>query len=414
MCDEAIDNPNVPDHRRLGRELKLFSSDDRVGAGLPLWLPDGAAIRSVLERYVADLERRNGYQHVYSPVLAKRDLYERSGHWQHYHEDMFPVMRVGSEDVVLRPMLCPHHALIFDSEARSYRQMPVRIAEIGGQYRNEQSGSLGGLARVRGMTLNDGHLFCMREQLHQEIASSLSMILEAHRDLGVEFSRMRLSLRGSGDKYVDDPELWEEAERVLRDVLDSMEVAYEAADDEAAFYGPKIDVQVMDAGRREVTFSTVQLDFLMARRFNLSYVGRDGAKHAPVVIHRSIVGAFERSVAYLIERWNGAFPVWLAPVQVMVIPIGEESDSAAQRLKQRLLNCGLRPAVDNSDESLGERVRRAQMRKLPFVAVIGKREAASGLVSVRRRDGSRDDAISVDALVDMVQGLNASRSHALQ
>lgn len=407
MSEDSINQS--ADHRKLGRSLKLFASYDAIGPGLPIWLPDGAMIRSILERYVVDMERAAGYQHVYSPVLAKRELYEQSGHWQHYHEDMFPAMKVGSDEVVLRPMLCPHHVLVYQAEPRSYRQMPVRIAEVGGQYRNELSGSLGGLSRVRAMALNDGHLFCREDQLEVEIAASLRLIMRAASDLGVEIARYRLSLRGDGDKYVDNPHLWEKSQAILERVLQNLELPYEAAHDEAAFYGPKIDVQVIDAGRREVSWTTVQLDFLLPERFDLSYVGEDGMKHRPVMIHRSIIGALERIVAHLIERWNGAFPVWLAPCQVVVIPVEPSCGEAAKEVNRDLVGRGLRSMINDDDESLGERIRRAQLQKVPFICIIGPREAANGLVSVRRRDGERHNDIAASRFVAKVERLNSER-----
>lgn len=408
------DQPPPADHRKLGRALKLFDSFEEIGPGLPIWLPDGAVIRAVLESYALEAERRAGYQHVYSPVLAKRELYEQSGHWQHYHEDMFPAMRVGNEDVVLRPMLCPHHVLVYKSEPRSYRQLPVRIGEIGGQYRNELSGSLGGLSRVRGMALNDGHLFCREDQLEDEIKASLALVIRAGADLGVEISRYRLSLRGNGDKYVDKPELWEKSQAILRRVLDDLELQYEAVEGEAAFYGPKIDVQVIDAGRHEVSWTTVQVDFLLQERFGLSYIGDDGRDHRPVMVHRSMLGALERVVAYLIERWEGAFPFWFAPCQVVVIPVESSHLDDAGVLREQLAERGIRCSVDDRDESLGERIRQSQLRKVPFVCVIGQREVAHESVSVRDRNGQRYDGVEREQFIEAVARLNRERRLDLQ
>jgi threonyl-tRNA synthetase len=401
------------DHRKLGRALKLFDSFDEIGAGLPIWLPNGAAIRSVLERYVMEQERQAGYKHVYSPVLAKRELYERSGHWQHYHDDMFPPMRIGNEDVVLRPMLCPHHVLVYKSEAHSYRQLPLRIGEVGGQYRNELSGSLGGLSRVRGMELNDGHLFCREDQIESEIKASLSLINRAAQDLGVEVIRYRLSLKGKSDKYVNNPSLWNRSQDILRRVLENLNLPFEAAEGEAAFYGPKIDVQVNDAGRHEVSWTTVQLDFLLPERFDLSYVGEDGEKHRPVMIHRSMVGAMERIVAYLIERWNGAFPFWLAPVQAVVLSVGNAQLAAALGLVDELIKGGFRCEVDGDDESLASRVRRAHIQKVPFVFIIGEDEVAGDCVSVRSREGDRIDGISHPQLLSQLRRLDDEKSFDL-
>ncbi|NUO41724.1 MAG: threonine--tRNA ligase, partial [Streptomyces sp.] len=283
------------DHRRLGRELDLFDTDPLMGAGLPYWLPDGAVVRHTLEEYVREAERGAGYRHVYSPVLGKRELYEISGHWSHYSEDMFPPMRLGGEEVVLRPSLCPHHALIYRSRSHSYRELPLRIAELGGMYRSELSGVLGGLTRVRAIQLNDAHVFCTLDQAVEEARAALALIRRAYADLGIRAAKYRLSLPGEGDKYVADPELWRRATALLEEVLEGVE--YEAVAGEAAFYGPKIDVQIVDPAGRESTLSTVQIDFHQPERFDLHYIGPDGAKHRPVMVHRSVIGSVERAVA---------------------------------------------------------------------------------------------------------------------
>jgi threonyl-tRNA synthetase len=319
----------MQDHRKLGRELELFGTDPLIGAGLPYWLPAGAAIRHTLEEYIRDVERKAGYRHVYSPVLGKRKLYEISGHWAHYRDDMFPPMDLGGEQVVLRPSLCPHHALIFRSRAHSYRQLPLRIAELGGMYRSELSGVLGGLTRVRAIQLNDAHIFCTLEQVADEARAALQLIRQAYDALGIRPARYRLSLPGPGGKYIADPDMWQQASALLTEVLDSSGVPYEAAEGEAAFYGPKIDVQVADGAGREATLSTVQIDFHQPEQFNLQYIGPDGAKHRPVMIHRSIIGSVERAVAYLIEAHDGAFPAWLAPVQLVALPISDAEIPAA-------------------------------------------------------------------------------------
>lgn len=310
----------MPDHRKLGRELGLFDSDPLIGAGLPYWLPDGALVRHTLEEYIRDAERRAGYQHVYSPVLGKRELYEISGHWDHYRDDMFPPMRLGAEQVVLRPSLCPHHALIYRSRSHSYRELPLRMAELGGMYRSELSGVLGGLTRVRAIHLNDAHIFCTLEQVAEEAAAALELIRRAYDALGIRAARYRLSLPGSGGKYVAAPRMWQRAAALLVDVLDRCGVVYESVEGEAAFYGPKIDVQVADSAGREATLSTVQVDFHQPDRFDLHYIGGDGDRHRPVMVHRSIIGSVERAVAHLVELHGGAFPAWLAPTQLVVLP----------------------------------------------------------------------------------------------
>jgi threonyl-tRNA synthetase len=382
------------DHRRLGRELGLFDTDPLIGAGLPYWLPDGAVVRHTVEEYIRSVERRAGYQHVYSPVLGKRELYEISGHWSHYSDDMFPPMDLGAEQVVLRPSLCPTHALIYRSRAHSYRELPLRMAEIGGMFRSEMSGALGGLTRVRAITLNDAHIFCTLDQVPAEAQAALQLIRDAYEALGIEAVRFRLSLPGPGGKYVDKPEMWERATRMLREVLDASGLAYEEAEGEAAFYGPKIDVQIADPAGRESTLSTVQIDFHQPEQFGLAYIGADGARHRPVMVHRSIVGSLERVMAHLIEQHGGAFPAWLAPVQVAVLPVGEDEAGAAGAFHELCLELGLRSAVLDSERgSLGARIREARL--VPYQAVIGGREAAAGAVAIRLRDGRRLEPMSV-------------------
>ncbi|MFF9101681.1 threonine--tRNA ligase [Streptomyces rubrogriseus] len=385
--DHGHDHGRHRDHRRLGRELALFDTDPLMGAGLPYWLPDGAVVRHTLEEYVREAERRAGYRHVYSPVLGKRELYEISGHWEHYRDDMFPPMELGAEEVVLRPSLCPHHALVYRSRSRSYRELPLRIAELGAMYRSEPSGVLGGLTRVRAIHLNDAHVFCAPDQAADEARAALGLIRRAHADLGVRASRYRLSLPGPGGKYVADPELWRRATALLREALDGL--PYEAVEGEAAFYGPKIDVQIEDAAGRESTLSTVQIDFHQPERFGLRYVGPDGTRHRPVMVHRSVIGSVERVVAHLIEAHGGAFPAWLAPVQLVVLPVADAQREAAHALVRQAVDRGLRAEVVGPERgSLGARVRAA--RKVPYQAVIGAREAESGdLVDVRLRDGRR-------------------------
>jgi threonyl-tRNA synthetase len=374
------------DHRRLGRELELFDTDPLLGAGLPYWLPAGAAVRHALEEYIRELERRAGYQHVYSPVLGKRELYEASGHWAHYRADMYPPMDLGGEQVVLRPSMCPHHALIYRSRGRSYRDLPLRLAELGGQYRAELSGVLGGLSRVRAMQLNDAHIFCTLDQAAGEALAALRMIGQAYRALDIQPVRYRLSLPGPGGKYVDDPELWERSADMLTEVLDGIGLPYEPGQGEAAFYGPKIDVQVADSADREATLSTVQVDFYGSERFGLYYIGADGDKHRPVIVHRSIVGSMERAVGHLIEVHGGAFPGWLAPVQLAVLPVTDRESPQAAAFASRAEQAGLRVRVDGAERgSLGSRIRDARL--VPYQAIIGQREATTGQVALRLRNG---------------------------
>lgn len=381
------------DHRRLGRELGIFDTDPMIGSGLPYWLPAGAAMRKAIEDYVHELERRNGYQHVNSPVLGKRELYERSGHWSHYADDMFPPMNVGGEQFVLRPSLCPHHALIYRSRRRSHRELPLRLAELGGQYRSELSGVLGGLTRVRSIQLNDGHVFCPPEQAAAEVSAALDLIEAAHARLGIRAARYRLSLRGDGGKFVDDPAMWARSEAVLRDVLKERGQPYDEERGEGAFYGPKIDIQIADPAGREATLSTVQVDLYMPERFDLSYAGG----HRPAMVHRSVVGGLERLVAHLIEVHGGAFPAWLAPVQAVVLPLSDAELPAAGDLLRRCLAAGLRAELAAADRgSLGARIR--AHRLVPYQLVVGPREAASGQAAVRLRDGSQAGEVPIERL----------------
>ncbi|GIF64717.1 threonine--tRNA ligase [Asanoa ishikariensis] len=374
------------DHRKLGRELGIFHSDPRSGAGLPIWLPAGATARHAVEEYLRDLERCNGYQHVYSPPLGRRELFELSGHLDHFEDDMFPPMRVSEDDeLLLRPALCPHHCLVYLARGRSYRELPLRVAEIGGMYRSERSGVLGGLSRVRAIHLNDSHIFCALADVGAEVASVLRLVDVAHAALGVRVSGLRLALRGPGEKYVGSDSSWDLAESLLREALGDR--SYVEAPGEAAFYGPKIDIQVADAAGREWTLSTVQLDFDKPARFDLSYVDAGGARERPVLIHRSLVGSMERLFGYLIEAHEGAFPVWYAPLQLRVLPVSADAAAAASSFAAAAVEAGLRADVAVEGGSLGARVRDAAALRVPYVAVIGAREALSGEVALRERGG---------------------------
>ncbi|GAA4906163.1 threonyl-tRNA synthetase [Stackebrandtia albiflava] len=385
------------DHRRIGRELEMFDTDPLIGAGLPFWLPAGATVRHALEEYIRSVERAAGYRHVYSPVLGKRELYELSGHWSHYRDDMYPPMDVGGEQFVLRPSICPHHAVMFRSRARSYRELPLRMAELGGMYRAELSGVLGGLTRVRAIQLNDAHVFCALDQVHDEVAAALDLIRDAYHAMGIAPARYRLSLPGEGGKYVDAPEAWRRSVDMLTEVLRASGLPYDAEPGEAAFYGPKIDVQVADEGGREATLSTVQIDFHQPERFGLRYVGADGRRHRPVMIHRSIIGSVERAVAQLLERHEGALPAWLAPVQVVVLPVSDAEWDAAAAFADRCAALGLRAEIAPPEHgALGARIRAARL--VPYQCVIGSREADAGLVSVRLRDGRRLDPMPAGEL----------------
>ncbi|GIG85718.1 threonine--tRNA ligase [Plantactinospora endophytica] len=401
----------MDDHRRLGRELELFHADPLSGAGLPVWLPAGAAARHSVEEYVRELERRAGYQHVYSPPLGKRELFELSGHLGYFADDMFPVLRLSPDDeFVLRPALCPHHALVYRARGRSYRELPLRIAELGGMYRPERSGVLGGLSRVRAISLNDAHNFCLPEQVGAEVAEVLELIRVAHAALGVRPAGFRLSLRGPGEKYVGDDEQWRHAEDLLRAALSGL--PYVEAPGEAAFYGPKIDIQVRDAAGRESTLSTIQLDFDKPARFDLSYADSRGRRGRPVMVHRSLVGSMERLFAYLIEVHAGAFPAWYAPVQVRVLPVGPEQVAAAEEFRRACVLAGLRAELV-VDGSLGARIREAAQRRVPYAAVLGAREVAAGQVALRLRDGRGLDPMAVPDALALVNGVVAGRSAEL-
>ncbi|WBC10316.1 threonine--tRNA ligase [Micromonospora sp. WMMA1947] len=399
------------DHRRLGRDLELFVSDPLAGAGLPIWLPAGAAARHAVEEYVRELERRAGYQHVYSPPLGKRELFELSGHLGYFADDMFPPMRLSADDeFVLRPALCPHHALVFRARGRSYRELPLRVAELGGMYRAERSGVLGGLSRVRAISLNDAHNFCALEQVGDEVREILRLIGEAHAALGVRPAGFRLSLRGQDQRYVGDDAGWARAEELLRAALDGVDVV--EAPGEAAFYGPKIDIQIVDAAGRESTISTVQLDFDKPERFDLSYTDSDGRRKRPVMVHRSLVGSMERLFAYLIEVHEGAFPVWYAPVQLLLLPVDAAQAEAAVGLARRAEAAGLRVEVDHAG-SLGARIRDASRSRVPYTGVLGPREAADGSVSLRLRDGRVLDPMPAAQALGLVGAVVASRSAGL-
>jgi threonyl-tRNA synthetase len=401
------------DHRKLGRELHLFDTHELVGAGLPLWLPDGAVVRAELEQFAAERAIAAGCQRIYTPVLAKRELFEKSGHWAKFADDMFPPMRVGGEEFVLRPANCPHAALVYDSQQRSYRDLPVRLAELGSMFRSELSGVLGGLARVRQINLDDTHVFCTEDQIESEVAAAVAQTHSAYALLGIEVSYYRLSVSGPKGKYLGDPDLWKRAEELLARVLDDLGLPYREERDEAAFYGPKIDVQVLDAAGREDTLSTVQLDFVQPERFDLGYIGPGGERLRPVMIHRGLLSAMERLVAHLIELYGGAFPVWLAPVQVVVLPIGPDQHAAAAELAGRLHAAGLRAEVDESDNTLGLRIRRARDRKAPYVAVLGEREVASDAVALRLRDGRQLPARPVGGTVEAIAAVARGRSRGL-
>ncbi|MDC3412604.1 threonine--tRNA ligase [Aquibacillus sp. 3ASR75-11] len=375
------------DHRKLGKELELFTVSQQVGQGLPLWLPKGATIRRTIERYIVDIEERLGYNHVYTPVLGSVELYKTSGHWDHYKDDMFPTLEMDNEDLVLRPMNCPHHMMVYKNQLHSYRNLPVRIAELGTMHRHEMSGALAGLQRVRAMTLNDAHIFARPDQLKDEFIRVVKLVQAVYKDFGIDNYYFRLSYRDPEDteKYVDNDEMWEKAQAMLKETMEDMELDYVEAEGEAAFYGPKLDVQVKTALGKDETLSTVQLDFHLPDRFDLTYIGEDGKEHRPVVIHRGVVSTMERFVAFLIEEYKGAFPTWLAPIQVKVIPVSADVHlDYARKVEEDLRYNGIRVEVDERDEKIGYKIREAQMQKIPFALVVGDKEIEEKAVNVRR------------------------------
>lgn len=393
------------DHRKLGKELNLFTNSQKVGQGLPLWLPKGATIRRVIERYIVDKEIRLGYDHVYTPIMGSVELYKTSGHWDHYQENMFPVMEMDNEQLVLRPMNCPHHMMIYKNSMHSYRELPIRIAELGTMHRYEMSGALSGLQRVRGMTLNDAHIFVRPDQIKDEFKRVVRLVLEVYKDFNIKDYSFRLSYRDPADKekYYDDDQMWEKAQGMLKEAMDELGLEYFEAEGEAAFYGPKLDVQVKTALGKEETLSTVQLDFLLPERFDLTYVGEDGKPHRPVVIHRGVVSTMERFVAFLIEEYKGAFPTWLAPVQVQVIPVSPDAHyDYAKHVQEKLQAEGFRVELDDRDEKIGYKIREAQIQKIPYMLVVGDKEVEENAVNVRKYGEQKSKTV---AFTDFISSL---------
>ncbi|MET3937295.1 threonyl-tRNA synthetase [Paenibacillus sp. PvP094] len=400
------------DHRKLGKELEMFTFSQLVGQGLPIWLPNGAKLRRTLERYIVDLEESLGYQHVYTPVLGNVELYKTSGHWEHYQEDMFPKMVMDNEELVLRPMNCPHHMMVYKSSMHSYRDLPIRIAELGMMHRYEMSGALTGLHRVRAMTLNDSHIFCRPDQIKEEFARVIELIQTVYKDFGIQEYRFRLSYRDPQDteKYFQNDEMWEMSQRMLREVVEELDLPFYEAEGEAAFYGPKLDVQIKTALGKEETLSTVQLDFLLPERFELEYVGDDGQKHRPVVIHRGVISTMERFTAFLLENFAGAFPLWLSPVQAKVIPVSGNFDDYAREVEAKLKRAGISAEADLRNEKLGYKIREAQLEKMPYMFVVGENERSAESVSVRKRGEGDLGMKPVDEIVAQLKEEISTRS----
>ena len=401
---KLLEEAKERDHRKIGKELELFMTHELVGSGLPMYLPNGATVRRLLERYIQDKEIRMGYKHVYTPSLANVELYKTSGHWDHYKEDMFPVMKMDNEELVLRPMNCPHHMLIFKSKMRSYKDLPIRIGELAHDFRYEDSGTVCGIERVREMCQNDAHLFVRPDQIKDEVGKVVKLILDVYKDFGFKDYKFRLSLRDKNDKhkYFDDDEMWDKAESQLREILTELGLDFYEAEGEAAFYGPKLDVQLKSAIGHDVTVSTCQLDFLLPQRFELEYIGEDGKAHRPVVIHRAILGTLDRFMAFLIEETKGAFPTWLAPVQVKVLPISDKHLEYANKVKEALQDKEVRVEVDDRAEKIGYKIREAQLQKVPYMLVVGDKEQEAGEVGVRNRKDGDVGAMKLEDFVEKI------------
>ncbi len=400
------------DHRKIGREMRLFMTDDLIGKGLPMFLPNGYAVWQELENYIKEKERKLGYQHVMTPCVATVGLYETSGHWDHYKENMFPAMEVEGERFVLRPMNCPHHMMIYANRQHSYRDLPIRIGEIAHDFRFEASGTLKGIERGRHFCQNDAHLFVTPEQIKDEVSRVVDLIFDVYRDFGIENYRCVLSLRDPEDKvkYHQDDEMWDKAETALRDVLTQLNIDFTEEIGEAAFYGPKLDVNVKPAVGAEYTLSTCQLDFCLPAKFNLKYVDSDGNEKTPVVLHRAILGSLDRFMAYIIEETKGKFPVWLAPLQVKVLPVSEKSLDYARQVYQAIDDAGLRTQLDDRDEKIGYKIREAQaVDRAPYMLIIGQEEAAAGTVSVRNRDTTETETITPDEFLSKIRKEIAER-----
>ncbi|HJJ11356.1 MAG TPA: threonine--tRNA ligase [Clostridiaceae bacterium] len=396
------------DHRKIGKDLKLFMTHKLVGAGLPIYLPKGATIRRLLERYIQDKEIALGYSHVYTPSLANTELYKISGHWDHYKDDMFPIMKMDTEEMVLRPMNCPHHMLVYKSELRSYKDLPIKIGELANDFRYENSGAVCGLERVRQMCQNDAHLFVRPDQIKEEVGKVLKLIVEVYqKDFGFPSSsfKYRLSLRDKNnkEKYIDNDEMWETAESQLRAILKELNIDFYEAEGEAAFYGPKIDIQIKTALNHDITIPTCQLDFALPDRFDLTYIGEDGKEHRPVVIHRAILGSSDRFISFLIEETKGVFPTWLAPTQVKILPIADSHKEYAKKVREALMLKGIRTELDDRNEKIGYKIREAQLEKVPYMLIIGNKEMENEEVGVRSHKDGDIGAMKLNEFVDKIK-----------
>lgn len=402
---QLLEEAKERDHRKLGKELGIFMFADIVGKGLPMWLPNGFTVRRLLSDYIMNKELELGYEHVMTPSLGNVKLYKKSGHWAHYKDDMFPAMELDDEAYVLRPMNCPHHMVMYKSTLHSYRDLPVRIAEIANDFRFEASGALTGIERARAFTQNDSHIFCRPDQIAQEFKNVAHLILDVYKDFGFKDYSFRLSLRDKNnkEKYFGNDELWEKSENELREVLKEMNVEFYEAEGEAAFYGPKLDVQVKSALGHDVTLSTIQLDYQLPDRFELTYVDENGDKVRPVVIHRAILGSLDRFVAFLLEETKGNLPLWLAPTQVQVIPVKlEYHDEYAKEVVAKLRKAHFRVNNDNRDEKLGYRIREAQLKKIPYQLVLGDNERDNGTVTYRKHGEKKQTTVTFEEFVELL------------
>jgi len=404
-CLTEIKEAKERDHRKIGKEMDIFMSHDLVGKGMPLWLPNGAIIRKQLENYIYAKEQKMGYKHVYTPCVGTVDLYKTSGHWDHYKDNMFPLMKVDEEEFVLRPMNCPHHMLIYANDLHSYRDLPIRIGEFATDFRYEASGAVKGLERVRCMCQNDAHLFVRPDQIGEEFKKVVELILDVYKDFGLKNYKFRLSLRDPLDKekYFDDDEMWNTAENKLREVLNAFGCEYHEAIGEAAFYGPKLDVEVKPAVGPEITLSTCQLDFLLPRRFELNYVDKDGTKKTPVVIHRAIFGTFDRFTAFILEETKGILPLWLSPVQINVIPVNNEYHMEySDKIYNLLIENGFRVTIDKRDEKLSYKMRESQTNKIPYTLILGDKEKEDNTVSYRLFGSRETTTLGVDEFIKFI------------
>ena len=407
-----LEEAKIRDHRKIGKDLDIFMTHDLVGKGMPLWLPNGAIVRKELENYIYAKEQKMGYNHVYTPCVGTVDLYKTSGHWDHYKDNMFPSMKVDDEEFVLRPMNCPHHMLIYGNELRSYRDLPIRIGEFATDFRYEASGAVKGLERVRCMCQNDAHLFVRPDQIGEEFKKVVSLILDVYKDFGLKNYKFRLSLRDKEDKekYFDDDEMWNTAENKLREVLNEYGCTYTEAIGEAAFYGPKLDVEVKPAVGPEVTLSTCQLDFLLPRRFNLTYIDKDGTRKTPVVIHRAIFGTFDRFTAFLLEETKGVLPLWLSPTQINVIPVNNEYHSEyASAIYELLRDNNIRVKIDLRDEKLSYKMRESQTNKIPYTLILGDNEKDNNLISYRKFGTKETITLNKDEFINQIKEEIANR-----